>query len=225
MRYVRLTLDTAEEAIHPMQAFVMESDAIDVERLVNWNTSHPEHDHLLFHVEGDREAYEAAIEDVDSIVEYDLTPIDERSFYVYVTERPRESDEALKALIEGTSMVLIPPVEYHPDGTIRMTVGGEEGDLQALIAYAPDAFTVDVEEVGEYDRPRPGPVADLTDRQREAVAAAVDVGYYAVPREGSVANVAATLDCAESTASNHLRKAEATVMGWLVERSTSPRES
>jgi len=49
----------------------------------------------------------------------------------------------------------------------------------------------------------------LTDRQQEAVHAALEHGYYEVPREGTVEDVAATLDCAPSTASNHLRKAEA----------------
>ena len=57
----------------------------------------------------------------------------------------------------------------------------------------------------------------MTDRQLEAVATAVEIGYYAVPREAGLADVAAALGCAESTASNLLRKAEASVMGRLVD--------
>jgi predicted DNA binding protein len=55
----------------------------------------------------------------------------------------------------------------------------------------------------------------LTDRQREAVRAAVEAGYYAVPREASLADVAEAIGCAESTASEHLRRAEAAVMRRL----------
>jgi hypothetical protein len=54
------------------------------------------------------------------------------------------------------------------------------------------------------------------DRQREAITAASEVGYYDVPRTGSVAEVADRLGCAKSTASNHLRKAEARLVGEVV---------
>jgi len=49
---------------------------------------------------------------------------------------------------------------------------------------------------------------------------AVEPGYYAVPRRASLADVADTLGCAGSTASNHLRKAETRVMRRLVGRDT-----
>jgi predicted DNA binding protein len=49
----------------------------------------------------------------------------------------------------------------------------------------------------------------LSDRQREAVRAALDIGYYDQPRGATHEDVAAALDCAPSTASEHLRKAEA----------------
>ncbi|WP_370628387.1 helix-turn-helix domain-containing protein [Halorientalis salina] len=65
------------------------------------------------------------------------------------------------------------------------------------------------DQVGEYDRGLQLSESLLTDRQQEAVRAAIDHGYYEVPRSGSVEDVAAALDCAPSTASNHLRKAEA----------------
>jgi predicted DNA binding protein len=48
----------------------------------------------------------------------------------------------------------------------------------------------------------------VSERQREALAAAWDAGYYAVPREGDIEAVAAELDCATSTASDLLRRAE-----------------
>ncbi|MFB6270658.1 MAG: helix-turn-helix domain-containing protein, partial [Halobacterium sp.] len=49
----------------------------------------------------------------------------------------------------------------------------------------------------------------LTDRQREVVETAVDLGYYDVPRTAGQDDVAAELDCASSTVAEHLRKAEA----------------
>jgi predicted DNA binding protein len=55
----------------------------------------------------------------------------------------------------------------------------------------------------------------LTERQREALTAAVTHGYYDIPREADHEDVAAAMDCAPSTASEHLRKAEAMVMTSL----------
>ncbi|WP_217493327.1 helix-turn-helix domain-containing protein [Haladaptatus sp. W1] len=42
--------------------------------------------------------------------------------------------------------------------------------------------------------------------------AALDAGYYDVPRTGSVDDVAAALDCAHSTAGELIRKAESAVI-------------
>ena len=64
-----------------------------------------------------------------------------------------------------------------------------------------------------------GAASALSDRQAEAATAAVDCGYYGTPRERSVADVADRLDCAPGTAAEHLRKAEATLVGRAVEGS------
>lgn len=49
----------------------------------------------------------------------------------------------------------------------------------------------------------------------------MELGYYAVPRDASLEAMADQLGYAASTASNHLRKAEAHVLGRLVRR-TAP---
>lgn len=95
--------------------------------------------------------------------------------------------------------------EFRADMTMRLTVVGHGDDLQGLVEALPDELSVEVLEVGSYDLAL-GPT--LSDRQREALTAAQSVGYYEVPREGDVEAVAAELDCAVSTASTLLRRAE-----------------
>ena len=56
----------------------------------------------------------------------------------------------------------------------------------------------------------------LTDRQREVLEAAVREGYYEVPRECTLADLAATLDVDKSTASGVLRRGEARVLEWFL---------
>ncbi|MFC6975764.1 helix-turn-helix domain-containing protein [Halomicroarcula sp. GCM10025709] len=55
----------------------------------------------------------------------------------------------------------------------------------------------------------------LSDRQREAVEAALSLGYYDIPRTATHEAVADALDCAPSTAAEHLRKAESRVLHAL----------
>jgi len=70
--------------------------------------------------------------------------------------------------------------------------------------------------VGEYEAGRFETGEELTDRQYEAVRAVVDAGYYEEPRSGSLADVAAELDCATGTAAELLRRAESTGMADVV---------
>lgn len=55
----------------------------------------------------------------------------------------------------------------------------------------------------------------LTERQRKVLDAAVDLGYYSVPRRVTSSDVAEAAGCAPSTASEHLRKVEARVLSSL----------
>ena len=49
----------------------------------------------------------------------------------------------------------------------------------------------------------------LMDRQREVLATAVRIGYYSVPRECTLADVAEFLDVDKSSVSTTLRRGEA----------------
>ncbi|QLG51040.1 helix-turn-helix domain-containing protein [Natrinema halophilum] len=56
----------------------------------------------------------------------------------------------------------------------------------------------------------------LTDRQREVLEAAIREGYFEVPRECTLADLADTVDVDKSTASTILRRGQATVLKWFL---------
>lgn len=60
-------------------------------------------------------------------------------------------------------------------------------------------------------------LADLTDRQFEALSIAVASGYFAVPREATLSDVADAMAVEKSTAGEHLRRALGRVGGFVVE--------
>jgi predicted DNA binding protein len=202
-----------------MQRFVRESDAVEREELLTWNLL-PDRDveYALFYVVGEREPYREAIDGVASIPEYTLTPIDDRRFYSYVCQETRGAEVAWRRAFADLSLVVMPPIVYDERARTHLTVVGAEAGLTDLVENLEAGAGVGVEilELGTFDR-RHGTVAGgLTDRQLELVEIAVESGYYAVPRESSLADVAAAAGVARSTASTILRRAEATVMGALV---------
>ncbi|MFC6952821.1 helix-turn-helix domain-containing protein [Halorubellus litoreus] len=202
---IRHTADT----IDPMHRFVCESPAVDREVLVEGKTDGGVRT-LLFYVDGDREAYEAVLADRPDVLEYDVTPDGEDAFFLYVRARNDDSERDLLDAFEQDTVVVAGPVVFHPDMTMELTVVGHAADLQAVVESLPAGMDVDVTRVGEYAG---WDERGLTDRQREALRAAWRVGYYEVPRDDGVEAVAAEMDCAVSTASTLLRRAESTLVG------------
>jgi predicted DNA binding protein len=217
MRYCELHVRHPAWMEHPMQQFLREGDAIEYEELLAWNLM-PDRDveFALFYVAGDRAAYRERIEAVDSVRRFSLTAVDERSFYSYVCQETRDADVAFREAFADLELVVIPPLVYDHQGDLHVTLVGEAENFRRLLEGLPEEMDADVRSLGEYDRRHATVTGDLTDRQYEAVAAAVELGYYDTPATASLEAVGEALDCAPSTASNLLSKAEAAVMGRVV---------
>lgn len=217
MRYLTARFDLPNDLRHPMQAFIESTDAVRREELLAWNLSGTERvEYALFYVEGEIDAYRRAIETVESIAWYDLTPVGETSFYSYVCQETRREDERWRAAFARRDLVVVPPITYDAEGVMGCTIVGAGEDLRALLDDLPTAIDVTVERLGEYDH-RHGTITEgVTDRQFEVLAAAVRLGYYETPRTATLDDVAAAAECAPSTASNHLGKVEGKVLGRLV---------
>lgn len=218
MRYLTARLEQPPWMRHPMQEFLANSAAVHREELLGWNLSREDVQLLLFYVEGDADAYRERIETVDSIREYELTRIDEACFYVYVLQEYTPSEETFFGAFADLRLVVVPPVRYGSSGDPEMTVVGSEGSLTALVEALDEQADIDVDvlTVGTFDRRHGTLAGELTDRQFEAVETATELGYYAAPREASLAAVAAELGVAEGTASELLRRAESRLMDRLV---------
>jgi len=218
MRYLRARLDEPEWMRHPMQEFLASSAALQRVELHAWNRSREDVQFALFYVEGDVEAYRERIEAVDPVQWYELTPIDEDSFYSYVCNESTDAETAFSRPFAELSLVVVPPLVYDGDGLTHVTVVGRNEALTTLVEALQEqaAIGVDVREVGDYDRRFGTVTGGLTDRQFEAIETATELGYYAVPRDASLATVATELGVAESTASELLRRAESRLLPRVV---------
>ena len=207
MQAARIALKIPAEHLHPMHQLVCESPAIDRETILERDAG-GETTTLLLHVAGDRQRYEQTINEVSEVEEWTTTAA-EKGFYVYVRTQLRPREQQYRQALDRDAVLVVPPVELRSDRTVRQTMVGHSDALSAAIEALPDTVDVEVLRTGTYDRSRG---AQLSERQREALTAAWEAGYYEVPREGDIEAVAGELDCAGSTASDLLRRAERRVI-------------
>lgn len=218
MKRVTVTLRPEGARLPPAAHVYRAAGAVDRAEGLQWNVS-GDPTTLMARVEGDPEGTAAALEAHPTVIDYDLVAVEDRECYVRTRSERTEVARQLFGRYADSELIVVPPVEYDDRGMV-MTVVGEPGDLQRGVDAPPDGIAVSVESVGEFASV-PGPVlARLSDRQREALTAAVEVGYYDVPRETTHEAVAERLGVAPSTASEHLRKAESKVVRALVEEGT-----
>ena len=223
MRYLDVRLGQSEDVIHPMHEFVADREGYGSYHLLQWNPAVGETNTMIFSVGGDPEPYAAALETVETALEFEIVPGEGATFYVYVRERlDAEARQLTDAFTHG-NLVVMPPIEYRSDRTIDLTVVGSADALQTAIDEAPPGVDAEIRSIGSYDAGRMEAASALSERQAAAATTAVDCGYYETPREGSVADVADRLNCAPGTAAEHLRKAEATLVGRAVEGSGGGR--
>ena len=213
MQHVRLTIDAGgrEAEIHPMYDVLANAPFVERATAVQWNFSGDELG-ILHYVEGDVGRYREAAESIPEVRSFAVAPAGEDAFYAYVRDETTEPLRRLFGAVTRSPVVVVPPMVYHSDGSVSYSVFGPSADIQSAVDALPEPISVSVEEVSGLAG-TPG-VAEtlLTERQREAVEAALEVGYYDIPRTGSQADVAGAIGCAPSTAAEHLRKAESKVL-------------
>lgn len=93
------------------------------------------------------------------------------------------------------------------DGATMSFVGPQDAIRGIVEAFSESGVSPTLEALGEYDG-TDGPLEALTQRQREVLETAYDLGYYEVPRAASATDIAAALDLDPSTVTEHLQRAE-----------------
>jgi predicted DNA binding protein len=115
-----------------------------------------------------------------------------------------------RTVVEGGVATL--SVSVPDDGTVA-------GVRESLAAAYADV-TVSTIWTGRDDPGATGgdPLADLTDRQREVLRHAFDVGYFERPRGASATELAEHFGVARATVTQHLRTAERKLLGEVLAR-------
>jgi len=174
---------------------------------------------------GIREFEELACRGNGAVVQVTLEgPLDEERLaslsYVSEFERVKEAEQheyLIAFTAPGQSAASAEPVadlvgtcdpEVNDQGATTMSLVGPQETISGAVAgYKDDGLSPDLQKLSAYEG-SDRPLAELTDRQREVIRTAWDMGYYEVPREVATEDVAAELDLDPSTVAEHLQRAE-----------------
>jgi predicted DNA binding protein/PAS domain-containing protein len=114
-------------------------------------------------------------------------------------------DYEVEVASEDAARTLLDALEHSYDG-VRLVAKRERGcPIDETASVSADA------------------IENLTARQQEAIEAAFRAGYFDWPRESTAEEVASAMDIAPSTLHSHLRKAEGTLLGELLDRQAEDR--
>lgn len=193
--------------VHPVFDMLTRSEHVELVNGLHWNFSEDVLGILHF-VEGNLERYVAELESIPSVLDYDIARASSDHFYVYHRCVVDGGAQELFETFTRDTLLMVPPIEFSADGSATFSLFGDDAEVQTALDDVPEAIRIDVHEVSGIAETPEVTGATLTARQREAVEAALRLGYYDIPREASYEDVAETMGCAPSTAAEHLRKAE-----------------
>lgn len=213
MKRVQFSVTYPEQFVHPLQRQLLASPSISRAEILMWS---PTADATtLVWCDGDRDATERLVAALDSLLVHTAVDTPDGTC-VFLRQADYEFPPAVLETIADAAVIFFPPVVFLESGDVRFEAAGTSAALSRFYEALSDLGAVTIEQAHAFER-RATPSA-LTDRQQAALEAAVSVGYYEVPRDGTVADVAAMLECASSTAGELLRKAEAAVITGFLER-------
>ena len=218
MRYLEVRIEQSEAERNPMHQLLVERDEYGASRLLAREQFASDDHAMLFHVEGPSDPFRETLDERSAVEAFAVGECADDSFYLYAREHLSGTDRAFSGAFSQSGLVLVTPVVYQTDGSVRVTAVGPADAVQAAVEAVPASMNVQVLTVGNYEAARLDSRLELTQRQFEAVEVAVETGYYSATREATLAAVADRLDCSTGTAGELLRRAERTVMSTLVSR-------
>lgn len=111
----------------------------------------------------------------------------------------------------------VAPTDHEvTDGRFSVAMVGDRSDLADRVReFEAAGASPTIERLGAYDGAS-APLDAITERQETVLRTAHDLGYFEVPREATTAEVADALDLDDSTVSEHLQRAQRSILDDLL---------
>ncbi|MXR51871.1 hypothetical protein GRX03_09670 [Halovenus sp. WSH3] len=173
---------------------------------------------MVYEIDGDadtlRECLDAAPE---KIIEYSITE-DSDPLVAQLWMYPDEGLEQLLDVHRSFGVSVEFPIDYvsQDPSTIEMVETGPRNELRDRIEQTREVADVHINHVHRHDPGSQQLFRELTDRQQEVLQAAVEEGYYQIPREATHQEIADKLGCSKSVVGQHLRRVESALVSAVV---------
>lgn len=226
MRAITLRVSPEQGWFGPFHRGVAESPELALRALHELRLLEDGSTVMLYEYEGDRSAAAAlADEHLGAEGEAWQTGRIDGAEWMFAHAEPSGLVGSLLALLGRFRVAVEWPVRFPTDGAALATLVGGDEELDRALDAVPESVSIRLERTGEYRSEPDRLAAGLTERERHTLATAVDLGYYRNPREANYEDVAAALECSTGTVGEHLRNAEAKVMGALLGGEPSPADA
>jgi predicted DNA binding protein len=219
MRCLRVRLSGESETLHPLLPHITDERLFREVLMLDWSFSaEPPSTTVLLYLDGDVHAFEEILATADVVHDYDVTFLGQERGYAFVHSRSPPVESEVLSIGSRDGLLPISPVRYHRDGSFTFRVLGTLDTLRAAVEALLESVEAHIEKIGGHELGRSPLPPEFPARQWEALTVAFEAGYYDVPRTATRDDVAERLDCAPSTATEHLQKAERRLVEWCLGR-------
>lgn len=165
----------------------------------------------IYEFRGDAGRLADLLDELTCDASYQLDELDGRLF-TYLLFEPNPTIRQLLAVHHNHRICLDPPQLFTADGDLVVTYFGTDEAFHEAMAAVPEEVTPKLERKSAFDPSEDPILTKLTKKQAEILRVAVDMGYYEVPREQTLADIGTELGLTSATVGEHLRKVEATLV-------------
>lgn len=214
MRYVKVVLIPEEGSFHPAAETLDDEPDVTRRAVLHLNLLNDGTAVALSQARGDADRLREILAESDDVIRYDVSETGD-DLQTYVHFRPTGPAREMLELTREYELVVDTPIRYGVDGSLRVAIIGSEDVVQRAIEDGPDSVRLELQQLSDYDPESRELSSLLTPRQREILDAAVDLGYYRVPRTATHEDIAERLDLSTTTVGEHLRKIEARLLSEI----------
>lgn len=214
-RYATIVVDPGTDGFNPESRIFLERANVTRERVHHVDVLDDGTFVGLYELHGDADRIRSGVRYLPRVLSYDVTGTD--PVFIYLHEEATEPARTLFEELRSTKIVLDRPFEHRTDGTLQLTIIGEDDALRRTFDSLADIVDVDLVEIGDYYPELGNLDALLTDRQRQILRLAVERGYYEVPRQVTHQELAEESNLCQSTVAEHLQKIEANVLPHVIQ--------
>jgi predicted DNA binding protein len=214
MRYATVVISPDGDGLQPADRALAAEPTVTRDALQQVNLLSDGTCVAMYTLRGDLDRVAEILDAREDVIAHDVSG--DREGLAYVHFQPTEVVERLLSIPQDNEIVLQMPVDCLEGGGVRPTLVGDDETIRRVVDAIPESLTLSLEGIGDYPPETEELFSTLTPRQQELLEAAVEMGYYEVPRRTTHEEIAEVVGVSAGTVGEHLRKVEGKVLSTLV---------